>query len=703
MRAHYYRLVFFLLLIAADIASPLSGWCETDVRPIIVLRVDDIRSSWRTPFPEFGGLSALEYGKLKRIPITWGVITSQADSGAGLTWAEIKDYLDTAGGEAASHSVLHSAMSSTQAYIDEVINSKAIIDARLGPTYTCKTFLQPGVWTGDANCDLFDKLDNPIWQAIQSTYAQSMAYLGTGWRVGGAHYHHGTTNLYSIDYSSSLNELSVRAMLDVAAATPGLILVISCHGIQASNGTQSYSVPANIMAFLMDRLATLRDSGIVRLMSLNDAFNTPIPEDLNRIPNPAFEIRTDGYSDPCVPWYRLNATPLEGQGRNASRCVRLSNWNSKVQTGWMLVEPGLYELTWYQKCELGSPPNSMLQLEGVNHGTPYGDTVVRTAYYPRYRNNSYNTWEQKSALLVIRDKLLRAVVAFQPTGGVFLVDDVCLVKKSVDPNVCPSNISIVPNPTGGTISWDTPNNASVKTINCRYGSTTHPLSLNEGIPLGTVNATPGSRQLLSFEMNWQAPNLYGIYCSVFASSDEGCSDPNVEYLIVDKTPPQVTASVNPLQGGNALATWSVSEDRSSVYQVQYAVGSTYGGDDIISWTTAEGKEAVLAKLPTNTQLFFSVKAQNAFGYWSPTSTVAFRCMAPLSISGALASPDGTYVTISGYVTAIFNNVFYVEEANRVNAIKVIGHAEASEGEFVTVLGTITTVDGERAIVLEGSH
>lgn len=98
MRAHSYRLVFFLLLIAADIASPLSGWCETDVRPIIVLRVDDIRSSWRTPFPEFGGLSALEYGKLKRIPITWGVITSQADSGAGLTWAEIKDYLDTAGG-----------------------------------------------------------------------------------------------------------------------------------------------------------------------------------------------------------------------------------------------------------------------------------------------------------------------------------------------------------------------------------------------------------------------------------------------------------------------------------------------------------------------------------------------------------------------------------------------------------------------------
>lgn len=704
MRAHCYRFVFSLLvLITVGVLLSLSGRCETDLRPIIVLRSDDIRSSWRTPFPEFGGMSALEYGKLKRIPITWGVITKDADSGVGLTWSEIKNYLDIAGGEAASHSVSHVAMSSTQAYIDEVVNSKAIIDARLGPTYTCRTFLQPGVWTGDANCDSFEKLDNAIGQAIQSTYAQSMAYLGTGWRVGGAHYYYGTTNLYSVDYSSSLSELNVRAMLDVAAATPGVIFIISCHGVQASNGTQSYLVPANIMAFLMNRLAELRDSGTIRLMSLNDAFNTPIPEDLNRIPNPAFEIYTEGYSDPCVPWYRLNATLLENQGRNASRCVRLSNWNSKVQTGWMLIEPGLYELTWYQKCDTGSPPNSALQLEGVNHGTPYATTVVRTAYYPKYRNNSYNTWEQKSALLLIKDKLLRAVVAFQPTGGVFLVDDVRLVKKSVDPNVCPSNISIVPNPTGGTIYWDTPNNASVRTINCRYGSDTHPISINDGISLGTVNAIPGSRQQLSFEINWQAPNLYGIYCSIFSTGDAWYSDPNVEYLIVDKTPPQVTANVNPLQGDSAIATWSVSEDKSSVYQVKYAVGSTYGSDDIINWTVANGNEVTLTNLPTNTQLFFSVKAQNAFGFWSQTYTVAFRCLLPLSISSALASPNGTYVTASGYVTAVFNGESYIEDALRVNAIKLIGSIAASEGEFVTVSGIITTVGGERAIILEGSH
>lgn len=704
MRPQCYQLVLCLLmLLIAGIAFSLSGWCDTDVRPIIVIRSDDIRSSWRTSFPEFGGMSALEYGKLKRIPITWGIITNQADSGAGLTWSEIKDYLDTAGGEAASHSVSHIAMNSTQAYIDELVNSKAIIDARLGPTYTCRTFLQPGVWTGDANCDSFAKLENAIGQAIQSTYAQSMAYLGTAWRVGHTRYPYGTSNLYVIDYTPSLTWLDVQAMLDVAVNTPGLIMVIACHGIQASNGTQKYSVPANIMASLMNRLAELRNAGIIRLMSLNEAFNTPIPEYLNRIPNPAFEIYTEGYSDPCVPWYLLNATLLGTQGRNASRCARLSNWNSKIQTGWMLIEPGLYELTWYQK-RIDSPPNSALKLEGTNYGTPYETTVVRTAYYPKYCNDSHNTWEQKSALLLIKDKLLRAVVAFQPTSGVFLVDDVCLVKKSVDPNVCPSNISIVPNPTGGTIYWDTPNNASVRTINCRYGSATHPISLNDGTSLGTVNAIPGSRQQLSFEINWQEPNLYGIYCSIFATGDAWCSDPNVEYLIVDKTPPQVTANVSPLQGGSAIASWSVAEDRSSVYQVQYAVGFTYGSDDIINWTVANGKEVTLTNLPTNKQLFFSIKAQNAFGFWSSPLTVTFRCQSPLSIiSDALASPDGTYVTVSGYVTAIFKNESYIEDALRVNAIKLIGSIEESEGEFVTVSGTITTVCGERAIILEGHN
>lgn len=702
MRAHSYRLVFFLLLIAADIASPLSGWCETDVRPIIVLRVDDIRSSWRTPFSEFGGLSALEYGKLKRIPITWGVITSQADSGAGLTWAEIKDYLDTAGGEAASHSVLHSAMSSTQAYIDEVINSKAIIDARLGPTYTCKTFLQPGVWTGDALCYSFDTLNNPIGQAIQSTYAQSMAYFGTAWRIGHTYYRYGTSNLYTIDYTSSLTESAVRAMLDVAASTPGLIMVIACHGVQASSGTTAYSVRADMLRMVMDALADLRSQGRVRLMSLNEAFSTAFPTDVNRVPNPGFEIHTDGHSHPCVPWYLTKTTILEGQGINGSRCASVSGSGAKVQTGWMLLEPGRYELTWWQKCEPGYPSANSLQLEGSSLG-PAFSPGSRFANYPKYRNMDPNSWEQKSVLLVIKDRLPLGAIGFLPDTvnsqpGGYRVDDVSLVKKPIDPETCPSNLVITPTPTGGTIAWDTPPNSSLTSINCRYGNQTHPRNANEGSSLGFVPAIPGTRQQLSFSLNWNNPSLYGIYVSVLGLSAQGFTDPEIDYVVVDKTPPNVTANVMPCGTNSALANWSCTEQESSVYASRYAVGLTPGGSDIVDWTytNSETREAILTELPADTDLFFSLSCQNVFGFWSPTQSLRFRCSN--SIISAISAPDDTHVTVQGLVSAVFSDSYYIQANDRTRGIKVIGQPVGNEGDEVIVTGVTTTQEGERAIV-----
>lgn len=46
--------------------------------------------------------------------------------------------------------------------------------------------------------------------------------------------------------------ITVQAKLDVAANTPGLIMVIACHGIQASNGTAAYSVRADMMRMFID-------------------------------------------------------------------------------------------------------------------------------------------------------------------------------------------------------------------------------------------------------------------------------------------------------------------------------------------------------------------------------------------------------------------------------------------------------------------
>ncbi len=702
MRLPPCRFVFPLLLIATSVAFSLSGWCETDVRPIVVLRVDDIRSSWRTPFPEFGGVSALEYGKLKRIPITWGVITSYADSGAGLTWSEIKDYLDTAGGEAASHTVLHSAMSGTQAYIDEVINSKAIIDLRLGPTYTCRTFLQPGVWTGDANCDSFEKLNNAIGQAIQSTYAQSMAYLGTAWRIGQTCYPYGTSNLYNIDYTQSLTKSAVQAMLEVAANTPGLIMVMACHGVQASNGTTAYSVRADMLRMVMDTLADLRDQGRVRLMSLDEAFRTVFPTDINRVPNPDFEIHTEGLSSSCAPWYLTKTTILDGQGINGSKCAVVAGSGAKVQTGWMLLEPGRYELTWWQRCEPGYPSANSLQLEGSSLG-PAFSPGARCANYPKYRNIDPNSWEQKSALLRIKDRLLLVAVGFmtdvvnsQPGG--YRVDGVVLKKKPVDPQTCPSNIVINPNPTGGTIEWDTPMNPALLSIDCRYGTQTNPRSVNEGLSLGSAPAILGARQQISFSFNWSNPNLYGIYVSIFGLSAQGFTDPDIEYVVVDKTPPNVVANIRQSGINSALANWNCTEQESSIYCSRYAVGLTPGGSEILGWIYTDGKtrEVTLDELPSNKVLYFSVACQNVFGFWSPVQSVGFLLNNGSAIN--VDVPDGTKVAVQGIVSAVFSDCYYLEAGDRTRGIKVMGQTIANEGDEVNITGNLATLDGERAII-----
>ncbi len=135
-----------LLLLVSAIPSIGQGTGGNPVTtPIVVVRADDIRGTWRTPYIGLGNVSGLTYGKQKNIPMTWAIITSLAASpSTNLTWAELKDYLDNANGEAASHSVTHSEMSSDAAYVSEVVDSKAAIEANL-PGYSYTRFFSPAL------------------------------------------------------------------------------------------------------------------------------------------------------------------------------------------------------------------------------------------------------------------------------------------------------------------------------------------------------------------------------------------------------------------------------------------------------------------------------------------------------------------------------------------------------------------------------
>lgn len=69
-----------------------------------------------------------------------------------------------------------------------------------------------------------------------------------------------------------------------------------------------------------------------------------------------------------------------------------------------------------------------------------------------------------------------------------------------------------------------------------------------------------------------------------------------------------------------------------------------------------------------------------------------------SIGDALLLSDGKLVSIAApIVTAVFPGYFYVEDADRASAIKVVGSAQVSRGDAVRVMGVLATISGEKQV------
>ncbi|MHB9036034.1 MAG: S8 family serine peptidase [Armatimonadota bacterium] len=68
-------------------------------------------------------------------------------------------------------------------------------------------------------------------------------------------------------------------------------------------------------------------------------------------------------------------------------------------------------------------------------------------------------------------------------------------------------------------------------------------------------------------------------------------------------------------------------------------------------------------------------------------------------SSAKSLPSGLQITIkSATVSAAFNGFFYVEDTDRVGAIRVDSPVQVHEGDLVDVTGTLDTLDGERRVI-----
>jgi hypothetical protein len=672
---------------------PALALANTDDRPIVVLRIDDGQTSWLTPYNGLGGVNGLTYGKSKHIPITWAVITHLASLGTSLSWAQIKDYLDTCGGEAASHSVNHLPMSTQQDYINEVINSKAAIQANL-PGYSCNTFLQPGDWTADAYMDSFTKLDNPIGQAIQNTYAQSMAYLGGGgWNIGNNYYHYGLTHSSGIDYGAT-SIPTMNAVLDTVANTPGEICVILGHGVQETGQTGTYRIPADLLKATMDKLADLRDQGKIRLMSLNDAYHTTFSPGLNRVPDPGFELASSIYNS----WALFGTAQVTGPGGvDDSRYGSMPDTSAWFKS-WSTLQPGRFELNWYQKVLTGKQNTGLI----VGTGSINQNAVAQQSgiYSALFSNVSPSSWEKKTALLLVPERLNITALTFEPMPGAgYGIDNVSVVSAPIDAGVSPSASTVTPSPGQGTISWHTPNDPSVVSVVVRYNYATHPMTPTSGSSFCGVTAHPNEVQQVTAPVNW-AGLTYGYFSVFGVKADSSFTPPDLVVVKIDRTAPTTPAVILVIDSdGTIHANWSSSAPNSGIVQYQYAVGSSPGNDAIQHWTLTTNTTATALTSPPTSTTYVSVKAENVFGFWSYVGS-AYVQPTTVSLAAAYAQSDGQLLSVSGTVTAVFSDCCYIEKSDRSRALKIVGDVSSiHQGDYITVQGSMATSKGERCMTM----
>ena len=75
-----------------------------------------------------------------------------------------------------------------------------------------------------------------------------------------------------------------------------------------------------------------------------------------------------------------------------------------------------------------------------------------------------------------------------------------------------------------------------------------------------------------------------------------------------------------------------------------------------------------------------------------------------TINDARALPDESAVALEGkIVSAVFDGFFYILQSSRIQGIRIVSDVPVSEGNLVTVLGTLRTVDGERRIEAVGVY
>ncbi len=160
----------------------------------------------------------------------------------------------------------------------------------------------------------------------------------------------------------------------------------------------------------------------------------------------------------------------------------------------------------------------------------------------------------------------------------------------------------------------------------------------------------------------------------------------------------ITSSANTLS-----AQWTTTGGAQPIVDYEYAIGTAPGLANITAWESvgpAQSVERTGLNLISGTTYYFSVRAKDAQGHWSPKgySDGIRKTPPPQTISEAKLRPLRSYVILDKVVvSSIFAGRFYVQNEDRSAGIAVVSSAQVQPGDRVAVAGPTDLVNGELVV------
>lgn len=201
------------------------------------------------------------------------------------------------------------------------------------------------------------------------------------------------------------------------------------------------------------------------------------------------------------------------------------------------------------------------------------------------------------------------------------------------------------------------------------------------------------------------PNPYYLHVRGFNSDGVPGASADLGPFYLDETAPPAPVVVDDgayqASQTEIHAAWTVTDPESGICSYEYAIGTTQGGTDIVGWTATSETE-LTASIPAQdpgTTVYVSVRARNCAGTWGSAGySDGITIGIPLAtVAEARAHEDGTAVSLTATVTAVFADCFYIQDADRAAAIRVDSAGGPVPGSAVTVSGVLATVEGERRL------